>query len=292
MVATLFVCLQVTRRRSTTDLLHSIGLGLVFLCLPLLTGCGDDGTSQFNDLAMARAGHGRQSVFGSTISVSPTSFGFSVTQGDPTPVHTVSIANSGKGQLNWSMSTTASWLTVSPSTGTVSGNTSDPVTATADFSGLAPGTYSATITVFGVGATNNGQDISVTLTIAAPASLTSTSATTSTSGTFTSTVPTSQPTTTTTLPSSITTATADLAWNAGGDPSVLGYYVHYGMQSPNSLGSCAYEQSIYYSLTSLANAASPTATINSLTTGTTYYFAVSAYNGIESPCSAEVAKGT
>ena len=94
------------------------------------------------------------------------------------------------------------------------------------------------------------------------------------------------------MPSSTTIATAALAWNAESDPSVVGYYVHYGMQSPNSLGSCAYEQSIYYSLSSLATVASPTATISSLTTGTTYYFAVSAYNGIESPCSTEVAKGT
>jgi hypothetical protein len=82
-----------------------------------------------------------------------------------------------------------------------------------------------------------------------------------------------------------------LAWNAQTDPSVVGYYVHFDIQSPNSAGSCAYSQSIYYSLRSLANAASPTATISGLTTGMTYYFAVSAYNGsLESLCSNEVAK--
>jgi hypothetical protein len=68
--------------------------------------------------------------------------------------------------------------------------------------------------------------------------------------------------------------------------------VHYGTQSPNSAGSCAYAQSAYYPLTSLTNASLPAVTISNLTTGTTYYFAVSAYNGIESACSNEVSTGT
>jgi Viral BACON domain len=291
MVATLFVCPQPIRRILANQLVHSMGLRLVFLFLPLLAGCGDAGTSQFNDLAAVKVSHERQNVYGSTINVSPASFAFSVTQGDLNPVHMVNVSNAGKGQLNWSMSTTASWLTVSPSTGIASGHASDTVTATADFSGLAPGTYSATITVFGVGATNNGQDIPVTLTIAAAASLPSESTITSTSSTSTSTPPTSPPTTTP-LPSSSPTAFASLAWNAESDPFVLGYYVHYGTQSPNSVGSCAYEQSIYYSLSSLGNATTPTATISGLGTGATYYFAVSAYNGVESPCSTEVSKAT
>ena len=287
MVATLFVCLQMIKRRSSSPL-RSMGRLLLFLCLPLMAACGDEGTSQLNDLTMARGNQGRQNVSGSTINVSPTTFAFSVTQGDANPVHMISISNSGKGQLNWSVSTSASWLTVSPSTGTVSGNGSDTVMATTDFSGLAPGSYTAIITVLGIGATNNRQDISVGLTIAAPTALTSPSATTLTSSTSSSMTATS---TTTASLSGTTTASAGLTWSLESDPSIIGYYVHYGMQSPNAVGSCNYEQSIYYSLSSL-DSALPLATIGRLNTGTTYYFAVSAYNGTEGPCSTEVSKET
>lgn len=87
-------------------------------------------------------------------------------------------------------------------------------------------------------------------------------------------------------------ASASLGWEADPDPSIVGYNVHYGTQSPNSAGSCAYEQSTYFPLTSFANAASPAVTISNLTEGTTYYFSVSAYNGVTSACSNEVTKTT
>lgn len=74
------------------------------------------------------------------------------------------------------------------------------------------------------------------------------------------------------------TATASLAWDPV--PGVLGYFVHYGTSSAGALGSCSYAQSTFSS--------SPSATVSGLATNTTYYFAVSAYNGLESSCSAEV----
>src|SRR5215467_1692439 len=282
LVATLLVSLQ-ELIGPLARLLYSTGLRLMFFCIPLLGGCADEGTSsQFNDvaMAMAKAGHGRQNLFGSTITYSPTSFAFSVTQSDTNPVHMVSISNSGRGTLNWSVSTSASWLTLSPSTGTASGNTSDPITATADLTGLVPGTYTASINVFGVGATNNGQSIPVTLTIS-PATF-STSSSTTTSATST------------TTPSAITPtmATASLSWSPETDPTVLGYYVQYGTESPNSVGSCAYAQSVYYSLAALDNTSLPSATMSNLISGTTYFFAVSAFNGTESLCSNEVSKAT
>ncbi len=79
-------------------------------------------------------------------------------------------------------------------------------------------------------------------------------------------------------------ATASLAWNPVADPSVYGYYVHYGQQSPSSSGSCAYQQIAYSS--------SPSATITGLAPNTTYYFAVSATNGSHSACSNEVSLQT
>ena len=79
-------------------------------------------------------------------------------------------------------------------------------------------------------------------------------------------------------------ATATLAWNPvqpqPGEPSILGYYIRYGRQSTGQPGSCSYEDSIFV-MTS-------TGTVTGLETGSRYYFAVSAYNGVEGACSNEV----
>lgn len=79
-------------------------------------------------------------------------------------------------------------------------------------------------------------------------------------------------------------ATASLSWNPVADPSVSAYFVHYGRHSPGQAGSCAYESSMH--------AASPSATVTDLDPDTVYYFAVSAYNGLESTCSNEVSTHT
>ena len=78
--------------------------------------------------------------------------------------------------------------------------------------------------------------------------------------------------------------TASLAWRPVPDPSVIAYFVHYGRQSPNQSGSCAYESSI--------SVGSPSATVTNLDPNTLYYFTVSAYNGLESTCSNEVSTVT
>lgn len=74
--------------------------------------------------------------------------------------------------------------------------------------------------------------------------------------------------------------TVSLAWNPVADPSVRGYFVYYGTSSPNSFGSCAYQAKHFTSTSSI--------TVRGLTPGMQYYFAVSAFNGLESTCSAEV----
>ena len=71
-----------------------------------------------------------------------------------------------------------------------------------------------------------------------------------------------------------------VTWDPVQDPSVSGYFVHYGRQSPGHPGSCAYESSMHV--------ASPPATVTNLDPNTLYYLAVSAYNGLESACSREV----
>ncbi len=79
-------------------------------------------------------------------------------------------------------------------------------------------------------------------------------------------------------------ATASLAWQPTEDPSVIAYFVHYGRQSPGQPGSCSYEHSKHVT--------SPSVTVTNLEPDTLYYFSVSAYNGLESPCSGEVSTVT
>lgn len=67
---------------------------------------------------------------------------FEATQSGPTPVaQQFTISNSGGGTLSWSITDDASWLTVSPASGTNSG----VVTLTASHALLLPGVYSAKI---------------------------------------------------------------------------------------------------------------------------------------------------
>lgn len=75
-------------------------------------------------------------------------------------------------------------------------------------------------------------------------------------------------------------STVSLVWDPVNDSNIFGYYIHYGKQSPNQPGSCAYGQGTFVS--------SPQGTVTGLDPGSTYYFAVSAYNGVRGDCSNEV----
>jgi len=78
--------------------------------------------------------------------------------------------------------------------------------------------------------------------------------------------------------------TASLAWSPVQDSSIHGYFVYYGRQSQDQQGSCSYESSLFVD--------SPSVTVINLEPSTLYYFAVSAYNGLESACSHEVSTVT
>jgi hypothetical protein len=75
-------------------------------------------------------------------------------------------------------------------------------------------------------------------------------------------------------------STVSLVWDPVNDSNISGYYIHYGKQSSNQPGSCAYGQSTFVSF--------PQGTVTGLDPGSTYYFAVSAYNGVRGSCSNEV----
>jgi hypothetical protein len=97
-----------------------------------------------------------------TIGVSPTSFSFTATAGGSNPANqSMGITNTGAGTLNWTASDNATWLAVSPTSGTAP----SAVTVSVNIAGLTPGTYNGTITITATGATNSPVNVPVTLTV-------------------------------------------------------------------------------------------------------------------------------
>lgn len=106
----------------------------------------------------------------STIAVAPASlqFAYTTTGAVPAP-QSVHLSNTGGGTLAWSAVTDASWLAVTPSSGTAPSTLSVSVSP----AGLSAGTYLASIEISAAGATNSPVAVAVTLTVTAtgPASL-------------------------------------------------------------------------------------------------------------------------
>jgi cellulose 1,4-beta-cellobiosidase len=103
------------------------------------------------------------------IQTSPTSMSATRAVGSSSTGYSLSISNSSYGTLNWSASKNASWLSVSPSSGTAPSS----LTVTVNPSGLSIGTYNGTITVSSSRASNSPQTVPFTLTIAAAAQINS-----------------------------------------------------------------------------------------------------------------------
>jgi fibronectin type 3 domain-containing protein len=139
------------------------------------------------------------SAYGSTavapvLVVSPSSLSFAGSVGGANPPsQSLGISNGGTGTLSWSASDNASWLSVSPASGTGAATAS----VSADITGLAAGTYSATITVSAAGAQGSPQTVAVGLTVTAPDN--------------------QPPTAPGSLVATATGTTANLAWSASTD---------------------------------------------------------------------------
>ena len=172
--------------------------------------------------------------------VTPTTLTFNAVQGATNPPNqTLSVARKRTSRITVTASDSASWLTVSPAT--TSMTTKATLTVAVNTSGLAASTYNATITIKVGKATTT---VPVTVIVLSPPSAT----------------------------------TATLAWNAVTDPNLSGYNVKVGTTS-----------GLYDRTITLGNVTSYT--VDRLTTGTTYYFSVTAYNSAgESPPSNEVSK--
>lgn len=134
-----------------------------------------------------------QAAEGLAFTVSPTALTFNgVRDGTSQPDQTLSVSRKRTNQTTITTSENASWLTVSPAT--TSMTTQAMLTVAVNTSGLAAGTYNATITIK-VGKAM--KTVPVTMTLSSPPSAT----------------------------------TATLAWNAVTDPSLSGYNVKVGTAS-------------------------------------------------------------
>jgi len=98
------------------------------------------------------------------LAVSPTELIFLATEKrENPPPQEIEIQNAGSGELSWQVSTDSPWLSLFPTSGTLTDG-SDKVQVQVTITDLPPDTYTATITVTGT-ADNSPQTVSVTLVV-------------------------------------------------------------------------------------------------------------------------------
>lgn len=106
-------------------------------------------------------------VFGDVpeISCSPSSMSF-IDDGSPAGFfsQTLQIKNTGAGTLHYFLSDDADWLSVSPTSGTSTGNVNEH-TISVDVSGLSQKTHNASLTITATGGINSPQTVPVSLII-------------------------------------------------------------------------------------------------------------------------------
>jgi hypothetical protein len=103
-------------------------------------------------------------VGGPVISLSPSILIPAVLQGDDAPDQTFQVSNGGSGTINYTIEGDANWLSLSPTSGTSTGDI-DLITVSFDTQALDLGPYLGTITVSDPNASNNPQTIDVLLIV-------------------------------------------------------------------------------------------------------------------------------
>ena len=100
------------------------------------------------------------------LAVAPATLAFNAPQGGANPAaKTVSVTNTGGGALTFGVSDDATWLAVTPGTGSAPAT----LTVTPSIAGLTQGTYTATVTVTAAGVAGSPKTVAVTLTVDPPA---------------------------------------------------------------------------------------------------------------------------
>jgi hypothetical protein len=98
-----------------------------------------------------------------TLTATPTSLSFTYQSGGTVPTaQSVSVSSSGSA-ISYTVSTSATWLTTTPASGTTTGTVSVSVAPQS----LAAGTYTGSVTLTSSGASNSPKTIPVTLTVTA-----------------------------------------------------------------------------------------------------------------------------
>jgi len=98
-----------------------------------------------------------------TLATSPASLSFSYQSGGTVPTaQSVSVSSSGSA-ITYNVSTSATWLSATPASGTTPGSVSVSVTPAS----LAAGTYTGSVTLTSSGASNSPKTIPITLTVTA-----------------------------------------------------------------------------------------------------------------------------
>ena len=209
-------------------------------------------------------------------------------------VGTLTLRKTGTDQHAYSLSTNQAWIWMNPPYGSTQTITTeaDQLVITAQTAGLAAGTYSGVVYIVESGPNNfaNTLRIPVTFTVAAGSSASS-APTTPTQPAVTSppppppSPPSPVPVTPTPTSSASTTtpktANATVSWNANTESDLAGYRIYVGTRSGS------------YGFVGPFEVTKGTSfTVPNLPLGTTYFFAVSAFDksGNESAKSAEVSK--
>jgi hypothetical protein len=117
---------------------------------------------QTNMVAAAYVQEPQPSLFVSLASLSRT-----IAVGQNASSQSFQVGNAGSGTLNYTIGTTAAWLSVSPTNGGSTGEV-DLIQVNYSAAALGTGVYSATIAVIAPGTTNSPQTINVNLTVIAP----------------------------------------------------------------------------------------------------------------------------
>jgi len=101
-----------------------------------------------------------------TIGLSSTNLSFTGVQGGTNPAaQTVTVSNTGSGTLSWTAAESASWLSVSPASGNLTGGSSSALSITVSTAGLSVGSQNAPIVISASGATNTPQTITISLSV-------------------------------------------------------------------------------------------------------------------------------
>jgi hypothetical protein len=100
------------------------------------------------------------------IGVAPSVLDFNATAGGGNPTNQLfTVSNDGGQTLNYNLTKDSTWLTVAPTSGSLTAGNSDDITVSIDIAGLTAGTYTDTVFVSGNTA-NSPQKVAVNLNLA------------------------------------------------------------------------------------------------------------------------------